>query len=1116
MTDRFHPFRQGARRLAIGLAVLLLPVPGWSSRPLEAQDESHAARDVRRQIASLPLTFVSNAGQTDASVRFQSHALGGSVFFTPSEVVLALPRATSASASPGLARDLAVRPRAGASATGGVALTVLRLRFVGADAQAELAGAGLLPGTANFFRGNDPARWRSHVPMYAAVEYRELYPGIDLRYEGVEGQIKGSYSVRPGADPSRIRWIYAGARSTHIDEAGNLLIALPPSPATGDAAQAGAARAGAGTFVMERSPVAWQEVGGRRLPVAARYTVAKDGSIGFALPAGYDRTQPLILDPTLTYSTFLGGGGFDVGYGIAVDAAGAAYVTGSTLSADFPTQGPIDPGCGTDGFCDGFAFNDAFVAKLNPSVSGAASLVFSTYLGGSADDTGVRIVVDGTGASYVTGLARANFPTTATAYQQTYGGSPGADAFFAKLSADGSQLLYSTYLGGSDGDGAWGITLDASNNAYITGQTFSANFPTTVGALDTSCGTDTFCNAASDAFVAEINPAASGAASLVFSTYLGGSDVDQGFGVTRDASNNLYITGRTLSTDFPTAGTPFQSSHGGGGYDAFVAKLSSTGTALSYSTYLGGDGYDDGYTIALGSSNRAYVTGTTSSSNLPTSATPFQSAFGGGVYDAYLTKVDPAAAGAASLVYSTYLGGNDDDEGYGLAVDAFDVAYLGGFALSTNFPTAGGPFQPLNGGFYDGFVMKVDPAQTGSAGVVYSTFLGGLGTDAAFGVALDSSRNIYVTGQTYSSNSFPTVGAFQSTHGGSSDVFVAKIDNATTSADLHVVQTDSPDPVQVGSNVTYTITVTNSGPATATGVRLNDSVFGSVSFVSATPTQGTCSNVDLGSEQDVGCNLGTMGNGATVTVSIVVTATFGGSIVSTATVSSNVSDPDGSDNGASETTNALDLIFADGFETGDTSRWSTVANDGNLTVTADAAMGASSMGMQTLINDTNSLYVEDSTPLDEPSYRARFYIDPNGFDTGVAQSHFRTRVFLALEDTPTRRLVAIVLKFQNGQYSIMGRVRQDDDTVVDTGFINITNDAHSIEFDWERSSGPGSNDGLFQMWIDSTSVSTLTGLDTDLHSVDTARMGGLSLKTGASGTIYFDQFESRRHTFIGP
>jgi hypothetical protein len=172
--------------------------------------------------------------------------------------------------------------------------------------------------------------------------------------------------------------------------------------------------------------------------------------------------------------------------------------------------------------------------------------------------------------------------------------------------------------------------------------------------------------------------------------------------------------------------------------------------------------------------------------------------------------------------------------------------------------------------------------------------------------------------------------------------------------------------------------------------------------------------------------------------------------------------------------------------------------------------------MQTLINDTNSLYVEDSTPLDEPSYRARFYIDPNGFDTGVAQSHFRTRVFLALEDSPTRRLVAIVLKFQNGQYSIMGRVRQDDDTVMDTGFINITNDAHSIEFDWERSSGPGSNDGLFQMWIDSTPVSTLTGLDTDLHSVDTARMGALSIKTGAAGTLYFDQFESRRHTFIGP
>ena len=216
-----------------------------------------------------------------------------------------------------------------------------------------------------------------------------------------------------------------------------------------------------------------------------------------------------------------------------------------------------------------------------------------------------------------------------------------------------------------------------------------------------------------------------------------------------------------------------------------------------------------------------------------------------------------------------------------------------------------------------------------------------------------------------------------------------------------------------------------------------------------------------------------------------------------------------------EIATGLDFLFADGFEEDGTAHWSVVTG-GTLAVTGAAAMGGTSEGMQALCLSTNSLYVEDGAPLDEPRYRARFYIDPNGFDTGVALSHFRTRIFLALEENPTRRLVAIILKFQNGQYSIMGRVRQDNDTVTDTGFFNITNAAHFIEFDWKRSTGPGANNGTFQMWIDNSSVSTLTGLDTDLHGVDSGRMGALSVKTGAVGTLYFDEFEAHRQTFIGP
>jgi uncharacterized repeat protein (TIGR01451 family) len=529
-----------------------------------------------------------------------------------------------------------------------------------------------------------------------------------------------------------------------VDRAGNLLIAAN----------------GSGTVVMERAPTAWQEVAGRRSPVRVRYALAGDGSIRFALPAGYDETRPLILDPTLTYSTYMGGGGEDVGYSVAVDAAGAAYVTGYTLSIDFPTKNALDPGCGTDGSCNGFAFTDAFVAKLTPSTSGAASLVFSAYLGGSG--------------------------------------------------------------------------------------------------------------------------------------------IDQGFGIAVDAANNVYVTGRTTSTDFPTASVPYQSSYAGG-YDAFVAKLTASGAALTYSTYLGGSAYDDGYGIALGSSNRVYLVGTTFSFDFPTTGGSLQPSFGG-FDDAYLAKVDPAGAGAASLIYSTYLGGNDDDQGYGLAVDGSDVAYVTGFAFSTNLPTAGGPFQPLNGGLWDAFVMKVDPAMAGAAGLRYSTYLGGLGTDAGFGLALDSSRNIYVTGQTLSATSFPTVRPFQAAHGGNSDAFLARIDNATTAADLSVGQSDSPDPVAAGSNLTYTLTVMNAGPGPAAGVRLTDVVLGRAALVSATPTQGSCTAVTLFAETDVSCDLGSLASGSAATVSIVVVPAAGGTITSTARVSSSVSDPAAANNTATEST----------------------------------------------------------------------------------------------------------------------------------------------------------------------------------------------------------------------
>jgi uncharacterized repeat protein (TIGR01451 family) len=1057
-----------------------------------------AAPAAEPPVARLPLTFVANDGQAHPAVRFQAQALGGTVFFTASEVVFALPRAAAA-AEPGHARRLSVAGARGAAEV--VPLSVVRLRFVDAKERPDIVPAHPRRGVVHFLRGSDPFRWRTRVPTYGAVVYRDLYPGIDLRYEGEGGRLKATYLVAPGSDPSRIRWRYHGVDSARVDGEGDLLLALA-RPAGKETAPA--------VVIREDEPVAWQDDADGRRPVAVRYRLDADGSVGFELPAGHDASRPLVLDPTLTYSTFLGGGGEDVGYAVAADATGT-YVTGYTLSLDFPTQGPVDPGCGTDGTCD-FGYHDVFVARLDPAAAGAGSLLYSTYLGGSDSDYGLRIAADATGAAYVTGIARAGFPTTTNAYQRTHTGAPAADAFLAKLSPDGADLLYSTYLGGSGGEGAFGLALDATNRVYLAGHTTSADFPATAGAYDTSCGTDGSCNGSGDAFLAQLDPAASGMASLLSATYLGGSGDERGYGVARDAAGAVYASGRTASDDFPLAGTPFQAARTGD-YDGFLARLDASGAVLAYSTYFGGAGYDDFYSVALGPSSLASVAGLTFSLDLPTSADAFQPSFGG-VNDAVFARFDTSAAGAASRLYATYLGGTDDDQGFGLAVDAAGAAYVAGFARSADFPAAGGAFQPANGGYWDAFLARIDPS-LGTGALVYSTLLGGLGTDAAYGVALDTQGGVHVVGQTYSGD-FPIAGAFQPGPGGGSDVFLAHIAQAATTADLRVAQSASADPASAGRPLTYTITVTNDGPAAAPGARLGEIVLGSASYLSATPSQGTCSPTTYFMEVQVGCRLGVLASGASAAVTFVVTPTADGVLTSTAHVSSNVSDPDAADNQAVATTTAVDSVFADGFETGDTSRWSVTSGGAGLDVSGAAALGGTTRGLRAQFNGAASLFVEDLTPDDEGQYRARFYLDPNGFDPGTAQGHLRTRVLLALENGPTRRQVAIVLRKRDGQYAVLARVREDGGSVADTPFVDVTDAPHFIELQWVRSSGPGMSDGYFQMWIDDVFAAALFGLDTDAHGIDSARLGALSVKGGASGTIYFDEFASRRLAGIGP
>ena len=616
---------------------------------------------------------------------------------------------------------------------------VLRMKLLGANPAPGVSGLDEMPAKSNYFIGNDAKKWHTNVPMYAKVKYKSVYSGIDLVYYGNQRQLEYDFVVAPGGDPRRIQLGIRGAKKISRSEDGDLVLAMNEGE------------------IRWHQPVVYQEKDGTRQEIAAHYAIKGKNRVGFEV-AGYDLRKPLFIDP-LIYSTYLGGSGDDWGSGIAVDSSGSAYVTGYTDSTNFPTTNPLQPVYGGD--------YDAFVAKLNPTGS---ALVYSTYLGGSGLDQGNGIAVDSSGNAYVTGYTiSTDFPTM-NPFQPIYGGNE--DAFVAKLNPTGSALVYSTYLGGSGLDQGNGIAVDSSGNAYVTGYTGSTDFPTMTPLQPANSSGGDY-----DAFVAKLNPTGS---ALVYSTYLGGSGWDFGQGIAVDSSGNAYVTGTTQSTDFPTK-NPLQQANGAGdGQNAFVAKLNTTGSALVYSTYLGGSAGDEGLGIAVDSSANAYVTGYTGP-DFPT-MNPLQPAFGGGTYgtDAFVTKLNPTGSG---LIYSTYLGGGENDVGSAIAVDSSGNAYVTGYTQSTDFPTVN-PSQPANGGGYsDAFVAKLNP--TGSA-LVYSTYLGGSGEELGHGIAADGPGNAYVTGYTDSTD-FPTANPLQPAEGDGGccgDAFVAKIANGPALAPL--------------------------------------------------------------------------------------------------------------------------------------------------------------------------------------------------------------------------------------------------------------------------------------------------------------------------------------------
>jgi uncharacterized protein (TIGR03437 family) len=638
-----------------------------------------------------------------------------------------------------------------------------------------------LPGETNYFLGNR-ANWRTGVEAWEGVRCREAYPGIDLVFHGDSASLEYDFVVKPSADPRQIRMELTGQKTLGIDAHGDLIV----STSAGE--------------IRWKHPELYQDVEGQRRPVDGKFVLSGRNTVRFETGA-YDASRELVIDPTLAYSTYLGGNGNDTARGVAVDASGNVYICGETTSTNLPILSAFQTTHAPQG---SMTLGDVFVAKFNS----AGGLVYLTYLGGSGDDVGLSIAVDASGNAYIAGYTTSsNFPIAGSSpFQSTYGGSGGStwyhtgDAFVTKLNPSGNGLVYSTYLGGSQDEMAQAITIDSSGDAYVAGATASLNFPTITGSYQTSlrglggepiepCCTGPFVDPG-DAFVVEINPAGS---KLVVSTLIGGTDDDAAIAIALDSSANIYIAGYTMSEDFPVTQGSLQRYWGGFDQqtpyfvtgDGFIVKLNPTGTALQYSTYFGGGGDECITSIAVDPAGDLYFTGWSSTMNLPTTTGAAQSTYAGyqilpstieyNFGDAIAGKLNPAGS---ALIYLTYLGGNANDAGLGIGIDSAGDAFVAGFTDSTNFPVTSNAVQTKWGGdvgqtppylsFGDGFLTMLNPV---GGSFLYSSLLGGAGNDEFFGLALNGAGTAYVVGNTYSTNFPVTSNAFQPKYGGYSSVY---------------------------------------------------------------------------------------------------------------------------------------------------------------------------------------------------------------------------------------------------------------------------------------------------------------------------------------------------------
>jgi Beta-propeller repeat len=754
---------------------------------------SFAAKAGSASIApgNVPLYFEANHGQSGSAADFLAQGTRSQFLISPdtAEILLFKPAAL---------RSFEAR--------------AVQMEFVGASPQAQIYGAAELPGQINYFIGNDSSKWETGVPTFAKVRVAGIYPGVGLVYYGDQRQLEYDLMVAPGADPGSIAVHFAGVDRMSINPAGDLVLNI------GDAE------------IYQPRPVIYQMVDGKRVDINGGYRMLDANTAAFA-PGDYDRSRLLVIDPILSYSTYFGGTGSQGASSVAVDTNGFVYVAGETTSSQLATAGAFQTS-----YAGGTGNGDAFISKY--SFNGTnLTLVYCTYLGGSQDDLASSIAVDNGGHVFVTGYTDStNFPTMnaiqphllGRGYLDRQNGQTyySGNAFVTELDPTGSHLVYSTYLGGSGGlgsagvpagvDEGTGIKVDSADNAYIVGYTSSTNFPVMNPLVVTNSGTNMVFNYLAGIYNVFVSEIGAGGSPLKYSTYLGGSNIDAGYGIAIDGSGAIYVAGYTDSTNFPVTTNAVQSILDGTTnvplyyYDAFATKLipGATNLSLAYSTFLGGTNDDWGFAIAVDGSGDAYVTGGTASPNFTNTVT-----YIAGltnlltnnvnaailVTNVFLTEINPQGTG---IVHSAVFGGTTTDIGYGVALDPMGNIYVCGASSSpTNFPAFNnlGSLAATNAGQFDAFVTAFS---TNFTGVIYSALIGGVANDEAYGIAVDPASDTYIVGQTFSVN-FPTNHAIDSTLSGTSDAFLTKIVPDTTPPLLSISVQNGQGQVSWNSGLPY-------------------------------------------------------------------------------------------------------------------------------------------------------------------------------------------------------------------------------------------------------------------------------------------------------------------------